>query len=176
MLCLHYHCANGKGRLWTMPPSTIFKTTCHFCHLPPTGINSNILTLALIYGTVLLLLLTEVMPPVSPMLGDQLGCSDDSQLSQTCQYEETQCPQLVQGSISGIVAEICAFLIIPTGLHKENNLCVCVLQFMFAWRLCSWSRFFSGFHHIYKTTNLDSDKENFNKNLKEDVSAITLCN
>lgn len=28
------------------------------------------------------------------------------------------------------------------------------LQFMFAWRLCSWSRFVSGFHHIYKTTNL----------------------
>lgn len=151
MLCLHYHCANGKGRLWIMPLSTIFKTTCHFCHLPPTGINSNILTLALIYGTVLLLLLIEVLPPVSPMLGDQLGCSDDSQLSQMCQYEEAQCPQLVQGSNSGFMAElhafhVCtvlpswfgpeAFLIKPTGLHKENNLCVyccmCRYQFIFA--------------------------------------------
>lgn len=28
---------------------------------------------------VLLLVLTEVLPPVSPMLGNQLGCSNDTQ-------------------------------------------------------------------------------------------------
>ena len=49
-----------------------------FCHLSPNG-TDNVLTLVCNMELVLLLVLTEVLTPVSPMPGNQLGCTDDTQ-------------------------------------------------------------------------------------------------
>lgn len=39
------HYADDKSQLRILPQGTTFKTTCYFCHLPPTGFYSNSLTL-----------------------------------------------------------------------------------------------------------------------------------
>lgn len=131
-----------------MPQGTIFKTTCYFCHLPPTGFYSNILTLGCnmdlcCYQCWLrcwrLCLWGWETSWGAQMTHSAPKCANMRKHSALSRYKAA----MMSNGLT--IPNLCVMLYFVCILLHAS------LQLMFPWKL--WSRFVSGFHHIHKTTN-----------------------